>query len=207
MKKRKIDESQIQSLEHSYHINSIAVRDMKVAKANSSSYNSTCSNGISLGTIKVSHEALGIVSSSEVGLLRLLQLHMAGEFKDQGGVRLIHQISTRQSRVTHFLLGGESIISVRTLLKMSEKNIEYCTFIQFFACTLWIHKVEPMENAAGFRIRVDDELRAEFIAACKKRDRTAAQVLREFMRRYVDSREDYPQFNLFNDSEANSEQS
>ena len=41
-----------------------------------------------------------------------------------------------------------------------------------------------MENT-GFRVRVDDTLRASFIAACKGRERTAAQVLREFMRHYI----------------------
>lgn len=40
---------------------------------------------------------------------------------------------------------------------------------------------------AGFRIRVDDALRAEFIEACRSRDITAAQVLRDYMRTYVQS--------------------
>lgn len=38
---------------------------------------------------------------------------------------------------------------------------------------------------SGFRIRVERELREEFISACRKQDRPAAQVLREFMRAYV----------------------
>jgi hypothetical protein len=38
---------------------------------------------------------------------------------------------------------------------------------------------------AGFRIRIDDKLRADFIAACRTKDLTAAQVLRNFMRDYV----------------------
>ena len=38
---------------------------------------------------------------------------------------------------------------------------------------------------AGLRIRVERELRDEFLAACHRRDRPAAQVLREFMRSYV----------------------
>lgn len=50
---------------------------------------------------------------------------------------------------------------------------------------------------SGFRIRVDDGLRAEFIAACKRRDRTAAQVLRDFMRQYVDEQEAAVQRDLF----------
>ena len=38
----------------------------------------------------------------------------------------------------------------------------------------------------GLRIRVQKELREEFLAACKAQDKPAAQVLREFMRSYVD---------------------
>lgn len=38
----------------------------------------------------------------------------------------------------------------------------------------------------GLRIRVEDRLRQDFIQACKAQDTTAAQVLRAFMRNYVD---------------------
>lgn len=38
---------------------------------------------------------------------------------------------------------------------------------------------------AGLRIRVERELRDEFLEACRLEDRPAAQVLREFMRKYV----------------------
>lgn len=38
---------------------------------------------------------------------------------------------------------------------------------------------------AGLRIRVQRELRESFIEACKAQDKPAAQVLREFMRAYV----------------------
>lgn len=37
----------------------------------------------------------------------------------------------------------------------------------------------------GLRIRVQRELREQFLAACKAQDKPAAQVLREFMREYV----------------------
>lgn len=40
----------------------------------------------------------------------------------------------------------------------------------------------------GIRIRVQRELREQFVAACKAEDKPAAQVLREFMRSYVDAR-------------------
>jgi len=38
---------------------------------------------------------------------------------------------------------------------------------------------------AGLRIRVERELRDEFLEICRAQDRPAAQVIREFMRRYV----------------------
>lgn len=38
---------------------------------------------------------------------------------------------------------------------------------------------------ATFTFRVDESLKSEFSAAAKKRDRNAAQLLRDFMREYV----------------------
>jgi hypothetical protein len=38
----------------------------------------------------------------------------------------------------------------------------------------------------GLRIRVDDQLRHDFVETCKAKDTTAAQVLRSFMRTYVE---------------------
>ena len=40
----------------------------------------------------------------------------------------------------------------------------------------------------GLRIRVQRDLREEFLEACKAQDKPAAQVLREFMREYVEGR-------------------
>ena len=37
----------------------------------------------------------------------------------------------------------------------------------------------------GLRIRVDQELREELLAACHAEDKSASQVLREFMREYA----------------------
>ena len=37
----------------------------------------------------------------------------------------------------------------------------------------------------GLRIRIDRELREQFLKACQEEDKSAAQVLREFMRDYV----------------------
>jgi hypothetical protein len=42
---------------------------------------------------------------------------------------------------------------------------------------------------SGLRIRVERELRERFLAMCRKQDRPAAQVLREFMREYVSEHE------------------
>jgi hypothetical protein len=38
---------------------------------------------------------------------------------------------------------------------------------------------------AGLRVRVEKELRQEFVEACRASGKPAAQVLREFMRDYV----------------------
>lgn len=39
---------------------------------------------------------------------------------------------------------------------------------------------------SGFRIRVQRDLREKFLDACRAQDKPAAQVIREFMRDYVD---------------------
>lgn len=40
----------------------------------------------------------------------------------------------------------------------------------------------------GLRIRVQRELRDQFLEVCRAQDKPAAQVLREFMREYVSER-------------------
>ncbi|GHE20377.1 CopG family ribbon-helix-helix protein [Halomonas urumqiensis] len=42
---------------------------------------------------------------------------------------------------------------------------------------------------ATFTFRVDEDLKAEFASAAKAHDRTAAQLLRDFMRHYVEQQE------------------
>lgn len=42
-----------------------------------------------------------------------------------------------------------------------------------------------MKKDVGMRIRVDRDLRDDFVAACQSDDKPAAQVIREFMRSYV----------------------
>lgn len=39
---------------------------------------------------------------------------------------------------------------------------------------------------SGLRLRVERDLREEFVAACRAEGRTAAQVLRDCMRQFVD---------------------
>lgn len=41
----------------------------------------------------------------------------------------------------------------------------------------------------GLRIRVQKELREKFLVACRRQDKPASQVLREFMREYVQKSE------------------
>jgi len=42
-----------------------------------------------------------------------------------------------------------------------------------------------MKKDVGMRIRIERELRDDFLAACQVQDRPAAQVIREFMRDYI----------------------
>jgi antitoxin component of RelBE/YafQ-DinJ toxin-antitoxin module len=53
---------------------------------------------------------------------------------------------------------------------------------------------------SGLRIRVENDLREMFLAVCKKEDQTAAQVLRAFMRSYIEQRTGATQPDLFQDS-------
>jgi len=43
-----------------------------------------------------------------------------------------------------------------------------------------------MSQEVGLRIRLQNDLRRQFIDVCRIQDTTAAQVLRAFMRSYVD---------------------
>nr|WP_286201028.1 plasmid-related protein [Labrenzia sp. 5N] len=40
---------------------------------------------------------------------------------------------------------------------------------------------------SGLRIRVEQKLRQEFLELCRKQDKPASQVIREFMRNYIAS--------------------
>jgi len=56
---------------------------------------------------------------------------------------------------------------------------------------------------SGLRIRVESQLREDFLRVCKKEELTAAQVLRAFMRTYIDRRMRGQQVDLFPESEMN----
>lgn len=46
-----------------------------------------------------------------------------------------------------------------------------------------------MMKNSGLRIRIERELRDKFLTLCRRQDRPAAQVIREFMRDYIDKHE------------------
>ena len=52
-------------------------------------------------------------------------------------------------------------------------------------------------KTSQFRIRVENNLRQTFIEACKQIDRPASQVLREFMKQFVESQNVAAQADLF----------
>jgi hypothetical protein len=60
---------------------------------------------------------------------------------------------------------------------------------------------ETQVKESGLRIRVESQLREEFVQVCKKDDLTAAQVLRAFMRSYIDRRLRGEQTELFPETE------
>jgi hypothetical protein len=55
---------------------------------------------------------------------------------------------------------------------------------------------------AGFRVRVEKELRQEFVAACRLQGKVAAEVLRSFMRAYVTREGGGLQAGLFEQTES-----
>lgn len=55
---------------------------------------------------------------------------------------------------------------------------------------------------AGIRVRLDTRLRDDFVSACRSGDLTAAQVLRAFMRSYVENKNAGRQPDLFETDEV-----
>lgn len=68
----------------------------------------------------------------------------------------------------------------------------------------WIHigcRPEIRVKESGLRIRVESRLREDFLQSCQRDDLTAAQVLRAFMRFYVEKRMRGEQIELFQHSD------
>ncbi len=53
----------------------------------------------------------------------------------------------------------------------------------------------------AFKIRVEEELRREFVEICKADDLAAAQVVRRFMRQYIETQKKALQGDLFSSNE------
>jgi hypothetical protein len=64
-----------------------------------------------------------------------------------------------------------------------------------------------MFDSSGFRVRVEGRLRQEFLEACRAQDRTAAQVIREFMRTFVQHHYVASQATLFDEQQFDEQQS
>lgn len=70
-----------------------------------------------------------------------------------------------------------------------------------------IHIVDPNDiqvKSVGLRIRIEPELRDAFVQACRRTDRSAAQVLRAFMRQYVGDLELGSQKDIFDQEPSDS---
>lgn len=67
---------------------------------------------------------------------------------------------------------------------------------------MWVHNGYTKRMArkdVAFKIRVEEELRRDFVEMCRSEDRPAAQVIREFMRDYIARQSTQLQGNLFAD--------
>lgn len=60
----------------------------------------------------------------------------------------------------------------------------------------------PHMKSAGFRIRVDPNLRQAFIEACNESDVSAAHVLRSYMKHYIETFTSQKQGDLFHAEEV-----
>ena len=57
-----------------------------------------------------------------------------------------------------------------------------------------------MKKTSALQIRIDPNLHHHFLEVCKAQDRPATQVIRDFMRQYVEMNGGGLQLELFNDS-------
>ena len=86
----------------------------------------------------------------------------------------------------------------------NEEEIEHILkkilIIYYLVSSVRIHNVHPEDiqmKTAGLRIRVEPNLRELFVRACQANDQSAAQVLRAYMRKYVENNKENAQGNLF----------
>lgn len=64
-------------------------------------------------------------------------------------------------------------------------------------CIHCVSFVTPHMKSAGLRIRIEPELRDAFVRACNEKDQSAAQVIRAFIRSYLDKDDQLRQTDLF----------
>ena len=60
-----------------------------------------------------------------------------------------------------------------------------------------------MPKSSALRIRIEPELHREFLDTCKRLDLPAAQVLRQYMRKFVEEHHTGMQSELFTDMKDN----
>lgn len=77
------------------------------------------------------------------------------------------------------------------------ENLIILYFMATQMCIHWVHCRAMSKKDVGLRIRVDRELRNEFLDICRTLDRPASQILREFMRTYIDEYRESQQGVLF----------
>jgi antitoxin component of RelBE/YafQ-DinJ toxin-antitoxin module len=73
---------------------------------------------------------------------------------------------------------------------------------QCVSIVLTINTGDPVKKTSALRIRIDPNLHHQFLEICKKQDRPASQVIRDFMRQYVQMHGGGVQLELFKVSES-----
>ena len=79
-----------------------------------------------------------------------------------------------------------------------EQLADYYAHNGYTMCIHWIHmQSQEQMKTAQLRIRVEPDLHRAFLEACRAEDLSAAQVLRSFMRTYIEGYEVSRQQDLF----------
>jgi hypothetical protein len=68
-------------------------------------------------------------------------------------------------------------ITLKNHLRTACRHVQFCVSIGY---------TSAMPKDSGLRVRVQRDLRDRFLEACHAEDKPGAQVIREFMRDYVD---------------------